>query len=61
MLGVRCDGVTERALKLHKAGLIKHSRRHVTIIDRPGLEKRSCECYEVVRGIRPAASGEVAA
>jgi CRP-like cAMP-binding protein len=49
MLGVRREGVTEGALKLQKAGLIKYSRGHIMIIDRPGLEKRSCECYEVVK------------
>lgn len=49
MLGVRREGVTEAALKLQKLGLIKYSRGHITVIDRPALEKRTCECYAVVK------------
>ena len=49
MLGVRREGVTEAAVKLQKAGLIKYSRGRITVIDRPGLEQRSCECYAVVK------------
>ena len=49
MLGVRREGVTEAAGKLQKAGLIHYGRGRITVIDRPGLEKRVCECYEVVR------------
>jgi len=49
MLGVRREGVTEAAGKLQKAGLIHHDRGRITVLDRPGLEKRVCECYEVVR------------
>ena len=49
MLGVRREGVTESALNLQKAGLISYSRGHITVLDRPGLEKRTCECYAVVR------------
>lgn len=49
MLGVRREGVTEAALKLQKAGLISYSRGHINVLDRPGLEKRTCECYEVVK------------
>ncbi len=49
MLGVRRSGVTEAALKLQDAGLIKYSHGHIEVLDRPGLEKRVCECYNVVR------------
>ena len=49
MLGVRREGVTEAALHLQSAGLIKYSRGRISVLDRPGIEKRSCECYGVVK------------
>jgi len=49
MLGVRREGVTDAAGKLQRAGLIQYNRGKITVTDRPGVEKRSCECYQVVK------------
>jgi Mn-dependent DtxR family transcriptional regulator len=49
MLGVRREGVTAAAGHLQDAGLIDYRRGHITVIDRAGLEKRTCECYAVVK------------
>ena len=49
MLGVRREGVTEAAGRLQKAGLISYTRGKIEVIDRAGLEARTCECYAVVK------------
>jgi len=49
ILGARREGLTEAAEKLQSAGLILYSRGHITVLDRPGLEARTCECYAVVK------------
>jgi CRP-like cAMP-binding protein len=49
MLGVRREGVTEGALKLQQAGLIRYARGRISVLDRQGLEQRTCECYAVVK------------
>ena len=41
--------MTEAALKLQTAGLIRYVRGHITVLDRPALELRTCECYAVVK------------
>ncbi len=49
MLGVRREGVTEAARHLQEAGLIRYHRGHITVLDRDRLERRTCECYAVVK------------
>jgi CRP-like cAMP-binding protein len=49
MLGVRREGVTEAAGKLHKLGVLRYARGKITVMDRPMLEKLCCECYAVVK------------
>ena len=48
-LGVRREGVTDAAAGLQRTGLIRCSRGHITVLDRPQLEARACECYAVVK------------
>lgn len=49
MLGVRREGVTEAAGMLQRKGIIRYSRGHIEVLDRPRLEQTACECYEVVK------------
>jgi len=49
MLGVRRESVTEAAGHLQDAGLIRYHRGHISVLDRVGLERRTCECYAVVK------------
>lgn len=49
MLGVRREGVTEAAGKLHRLGVIDYSRGLITVLDREKLERLCCECYAVVK------------
>lgn len=49
MLGARRSGVTIAAATLQQAGFIRYAHGHIVILDRPGLEEASCECYGVAR------------
>jgi CRP-like cAMP-binding protein len=49
MLGVRREGVTEAAIKLQSADIIRYARGRISVLDRPKLELRTCECYQVVK------------
>lgn len=49
LLGVRREGVTESAQRLQGAGLIRYSRGHIAVLDRPGLEARACDCYALLK------------
>ncbi len=49
MLCVSREEVIEAALELQVSGLIRYARGRISVLDRPGLERRSCECYRVVK------------
>lgn len=49
MLGTHRHSITVTAINLQKAGLIRYSRGKLKILDRPGLEAASCECYQAIQ------------
>lgn len=49
LLGVRREGITGIAKKFQQAGIIRHQRGHITVLDRAGLEEGVCECYDVIK------------
>jgi CRP-like cAMP-binding protein len=49
LLGVRREGITAAALRLRRAGIIRYGRGRIQVLDRPGLEAHSCECYSVMQ------------
>ena len=49
MLGVRRESVTETAGQLQTAGYIRYRRGHIAVLNRAGLERHACECYDVVK------------
>lgn len=49
MLGVRRSSVSEVAVQLQTAGLIRYTRGAIEIVDRKGLERAACECYETIK------------
>ena len=47
-MGVRRESITEVAVRLQQDGVIRYRRGHISVLDRTGLEHRTCECYAVV-------------
>jgi CRP-like cAMP-binding protein len=57
MLGVRRTSVTEIASKLQAEGVIRYRRGQIEVLNRPELEKRSCDCFRAVRDAETAIMG----
>jgi hypothetical protein len=49
LLGVRRVGITVAASGLQAADLITYNRGNIIVLDRPGLGKKSCECYRFIK------------
>jgi len=49
MLNVRRESITQELGELKTAGLIRCQRGRITVIDRPNLEARACECYKGIK------------
>jgi CRP-like cAMP-binding protein len=49
MLGVTGAVMRDGAQKLEDEGLLHYANGHITVLDRPGVEKRTCECYALVK------------
>jgi CRP-like cAMP-binding protein len=49
MMGVRRESVTLAAARLQQAGVIRYARGHIAVLDRPGLQARTCDCYDTLR------------
>lgn len=49
MLGVSGEVMREGAKRLQDEGLLRYANGHITVLDRKGLEKQSCECYALVK------------
>jgi Mn-dependent DtxR family transcriptional regulator len=49
MLGVQRPTITNAVRELERAGLVERGQRQITLLDRQGLMKASCECYQLVR------------
>jgi hypothetical protein len=49
MLGVRRASITEAARRLQTAAVIRYRRGRITVLDKPRLQERACECYRFIR------------
>lgn len=49
MIGIRRDNLGRIIQTLERAGLVRHQRGRITILNRSGLEAATCDCYQIVR------------